>query len=116
MRGTVVRPMVGEPPRLATMEQRIGFDHYTLSQRGLSALQTLEFAQTHHFDGVQFLEPASIDPRLDTRRPVGISKPGGVVGTVPGDWIAVTQSGSTVPRTGPAARVERARKGTGSSY
>ena len=67
MRGTVVRPMVGELPRLATMEQRIGFDHYTLSQRGLSALQTLEFAQTHHFDGVQFLEPASIDPRLDLR-------------------------------------------------
>ena len=67
MGGTVVRPMVGEPPGQRRWRQRIGFDHYTLSHRGLTALQTLEFAQAHHFDGVQFLEPASIDPRLDPR-------------------------------------------------
>jgi sugar phosphate isomerase/epimerase len=47
------------------MRQRIGFDHYTLSHRGLTPGETLEFARAHDFDGVQFLEPASIDPRLD---------------------------------------------------
>ena len=50
------------------MQTRIGFDHYTIAHRGFTARQTLEFAQAHHFDGVQFLEPASIDPRLDHRR------------------------------------------------
>jgi 3-oxoisoapionate decarboxylase len=65
MGGTVVRPMVSELPGRAMMEQRIGFDHYTLSQRGLTASQTLEFARARRFDGVQFLEPASIDRRLD---------------------------------------------------
>ena len=50
------------------MQTRIGFDHYTIAHRGFTARQTLEFAQAHHFDGVQFLEPASIDPRLDHTR------------------------------------------------
>ena len=52
----------------STVQTRIGFDHYTIAHRGLTALQTLEFAQGHHFDGVQFLEPAAIDPRLDRGR------------------------------------------------
>ena len=47
---------------------RIGFDHYTIAHRGLSPEETLDFAQEHGFDGVQFLEPASIDPALDASR------------------------------------------------
>jgi len=50
------------------MSTQIGFDHYTIAHRGFTAAQTLEFAQAHHFDGVQFLEPSSIDPNLDPRR------------------------------------------------
>ncbi|MFI5455758.1 MAG: sugar phosphate isomerase/epimerase family protein [Isosphaerales bacterium] len=50
------------------MSTRIGFDHYTIAHRGFTAAQTLEFAQAHHFDGVQFLEPSSIDPNLDPGR------------------------------------------------
>jgi sugar phosphate isomerase/epimerase len=50
------------------MSTRIGFDHYTIAHRGFTAGQTLEFAQAHQFDGVQFLEPASIVPDLDPRR------------------------------------------------
>ncbi len=53
------------------MQTRIGFDHYTIAHRGLTAAQTLEFAQAHHLDGVQFLEPASIDAELDPRRLAG---------------------------------------------
>jgi 3-oxoisoapionate decarboxylase len=47
---------------------RIGFDHYTIAHRGFTARQTLEFAQAHHFDGVQFLDPTSIDLELDHER------------------------------------------------
>jgi sugar phosphate isomerase/epimerase len=47
---------------------RIGFDQYTIAHRGFTARETLEFAQAHHLDGVQFLEPASIDPQLDPVR------------------------------------------------
>jgi sugar phosphate isomerase/epimerase len=47
---------------------RIGFDHYTIAQRGFTPQQTLEFAHAHHFDGVQFLEPGAIDPVLDPAR------------------------------------------------
>jgi len=50
------------------MRTRIGFDHYTIGHRGFTAAQTLEFAQAHQFDGVQFLEPRSIDPGLDPHR------------------------------------------------
>jgi sugar phosphate isomerase/epimerase len=67
MRGIVENPRAGEVPERATMKQQIGFDHYTLSQRNLSAVQTLEFARAHDFDGVQFLEPTSIDAQLDPR-------------------------------------------------
>jgi 3-oxoisoapionate decarboxylase len=52
----------GERPRVGT---RIGFDRYTIEYRGLGARAVMEFAQTHSFDGVQFLEPATIDPQLD---------------------------------------------------
>ena len=44
---------------------RIGFDHYTIAHRGLSPQATLEFARAHDLDGVQFLDPAEIDPALD---------------------------------------------------
>ncbi len=46
---------------------RIGLDHYTIGYRGLSPLETLDFACLHGFGGVQFLEPAALDPELDTR-------------------------------------------------
>lgn len=50
------------------MTVRIGFDHYTIGDRALSADATLEFAETHGFDGVQFLLPEAIDPALDPDR------------------------------------------------
>lgn len=50
------------------MTVRIGFDHYTIGHRGLTAEATLDFAKDHGFDGVQFLEPASIDAGLDPSR------------------------------------------------
>ena len=50
------------------MTPRIGFDHYSLSSRNYSAGETLDFARTHRFDGVQFLEPSSIDEALDANR------------------------------------------------
>jgi sugar phosphate isomerase/epimerase len=49
------------------MSVRIGFDHYTIAHRGLSAEATLEFAREHGLDGVQFLEPESIDQALDRK-------------------------------------------------
>src|ERR1700722_3313352 len=61
-------PIAYEYWERALVRTRIGFDHYTIAHRGFSARQTLEFAQAHHFDGVQFLEPASIDPQLDSGR------------------------------------------------
>ena len=52
----MVRPMVGEWPARATMEQRMA--SITIRYRSRSdGRQTLEFAQAHRFDGVQFLEP-----------------------------------------------------------
>ncbi len=50
------------------MTMRVGFDHYTIEHRELSPEATLEFALALGFDGVQFLEPASIDRRLDPAR------------------------------------------------
>jgi 3-oxoisoapionate decarboxylase len=50
------------------MPVRVGFDHYTIAHRELSAVATLEFAASHGFDGVQFLEPESIDRGLDPAR------------------------------------------------
>jgi 3-oxoisoapionate decarboxylase len=50
------------------MTMRVGFDHYTIEHRDLSPEATLEFALAHGFDGVQFLEPASIHRRLDPAR------------------------------------------------
>jgi sugar phosphate isomerase/epimerase len=47
---------------------RIGFDRYTIEHRGLDAERLLEFAQAHAFDGVQFLEPATIHAELDVGR------------------------------------------------
>jgi sugar phosphate isomerase/epimerase len=50
------------------MAVRIGFDHYTISHRELTPEQTLAFAREHGFDGVQFLEPAALDPSLAPER------------------------------------------------
>ena len=50
------------------MRTRIGLDYYTIAHRGFTALQTLEFANTHQFDGVQFEGPAVIEPGLDRAR------------------------------------------------
>jgi sugar phosphate isomerase/epimerase len=61
-------PIAYEYWERSLVRTRIGFDHYTIAHRGFTARQTLEFAQAHHFDGVQFLEPTSIDPRLDHAR------------------------------------------------
>jgi sugar phosphate isomerase/epimerase len=58
-------PDLGEP---AAMSVRIGFDQYTIAHRGLSPEATLDFAREHGFDGVQFLELASLDPALDPAR------------------------------------------------
>lgn len=44
---------------------RIGFDRYTIEHRGLSPEATLRFSAEHGFDGVQFLDAASIDRSLD---------------------------------------------------
>jgi 3-oxoisoapionate decarboxylase len=46
------------------MAVRIGFDHYSIGHRGLTPEATLAFALEHGFEGVQFLEPASLDPAL----------------------------------------------------
>ena len=47
------------------MKGRIGFDQYTILHRNFSPEATLRFAGTHRFDGVQFLDAASIDSSLD---------------------------------------------------
>jgi sugar phosphate isomerase/epimerase len=47
------------------MKARIGFDRYTVAQRGFSPEATLRFAKAHRFDGVQFLDAAAIDKSLD---------------------------------------------------
>lgn len=47
---------------------RLGFDHYTIAHRGLSPEQALWFARERGLEGVQFLEPASIDLDLDPDR------------------------------------------------
>src|SRR5512135_2726639 len=50
------------------MSVRIGFDHSIIGHRPLSAEATLEFARAHGLDGVQFLDPETIDPALDPER------------------------------------------------
>jgi sugar phosphate isomerase/epimerase len=47
---------------------RIGFDHYTIAHRGLSAEETLRLAHERGLGGVQFLDAAAIDPALDPER------------------------------------------------
>src|SRR4051812_41754088 len=47
---------------------RIGFDHYTIGPRNWTPEATLEYAQSHGFDGVQFLEPAALDRELNPKR------------------------------------------------
>jgi sugar phosphate isomerase/epimerase len=50
------------------MKSLIGFDHYTVSHRGLTPEATLEFASLHGLEGVQFLEPSQIDEGLSPDR------------------------------------------------
>ncbi len=50
------------------MTARIGFDHYTIAHREFTAEATLDFARTHGFDGVQFLEPVQIVASLEPER------------------------------------------------
>ena len=50
------------------MSIRVGFVHSTISHRGLTPEETLEFASTHGMDGVQFLKPSVIDAGLDPER------------------------------------------------
>ncbi len=47
---------------------RIGFDAYTIEHRRLSVEATLEFANDHRLDGVQFLDPSVIAPDLSHER------------------------------------------------
>jgi sugar phosphate isomerase/epimerase len=47
---------------------RIGLDRYTIGHRDLAPRAIVEFARLHGFDGVQFLEPASIDPEMNLER------------------------------------------------
>ncbi len=47
------------------MGTRIGFDQYSIAHRGVSAVEALEFAHKHGFDGVQFADPCEIDRSLD---------------------------------------------------
>lgn len=47
---------------------RIGFDHYTIAHRGLSAEDTLRLAHERGLGGVQFLDAAAIDPELNLDR------------------------------------------------
>jgi sugar phosphate isomerase/epimerase len=56
------------------MGVRIGFDHYTIEHRALSPRATLEFARAHGLDGVQFLDPESIDRALDPDRLVAFRR------------------------------------------
>src|SRR5947207_11214207 len=46
------------------MKTLVRFDHYTISHRGQTPEETLEFARTHGLDGVQFVEPSQIDTGL----------------------------------------------------
>jgi sugar phosphate isomerase/epimerase len=47
---------------------KIGIDHYTIAHRGLSPSETFGLARDLGADGVQFLEPAALDPGLDPGR------------------------------------------------
>lgn len=62
------------------MAIRIGFDQYTIAHRGLSPQATLRFAADHGLDGVQFLDPASIDPSLDPLALAGCRRLAGELG------------------------------------
>jgi sugar phosphate isomerase/epimerase len=53
---------------------RIGFDHYTIEHRGLSAAETLEFARDRELGGVQFLEPSMIDRDMNPERLAGFRR------------------------------------------
>jgi sugar phosphate isomerase/epimerase len=47
---------------------RLGFDHYTIAHRGLDPSAVLAFARGRGLEGVQFPEPAALDPGLDPAR------------------------------------------------
>ena len=92
-----MRPMDGEFLERPKVRTRIGLDHYTIAHRGFTARQTLEFAQAHHFDGVQFEEPAVIDPRLDHARLAEYRRAGRGDGALSRGRAAVAEPGPPVP-------------------
>ena len=84
------------------MSIRVGFDHYTISHRGLTPEETLEFASTHGMDGVQFLEPSVIDAGLDPERLGGFRRRAEAMGLYlevglasPNPVRAIARAGST---------------------
>src|SRR5690242_9836160 len=62
------------------MTARIGFDNYTIAHRDFSPEATLRFAKAHRFDGVQFLDAASIDESLDATALAGLRRLGEEMG------------------------------------
>lgn len=59
---------------------RLGFDHYTIAHRGLSPEQTLWFARERGLEGVQFLEPAALDPALRPDRLAAVRRQADALG------------------------------------
>lgn len=53
---------------------RIGFNQDTIAHRGLTAPETLELARARGLAGVQFLDPAAIDPELSIDRLAAFKK------------------------------------------
>src|SRR5208337_2407778 len=89
------------------MSIRVGFDHYTISHRGLTPEEILEFARTHGMDGVQFLEPSVIDAGLDPERLAGFRR-------APMRWGFTSRSACLlpIPCADRASRVNRCRPAT----
>ncbi len=79
---------------------RIGFDQYTLAHRGFTAEATLRFARAHRFDGVQFLDAASIDESLD---PAAMSRFRGLADEL-GLYVEAGSSPSPNPHRGGSTR------------
>ena len=65
------------------------------------------FARAHRFDGVQFLDPSSIDESLDPRR-WPASPPGGRPRALSRGRAPLSQPGAAVARAGPSGHSRRA--------
>lgn len=53
---------------------KIGLDLYSIDHLGLGPIAALQYASDRGLEGVQFLEPAAIDPGLDATRLVEVRK------------------------------------------